>query len=307
MSLPNLLIFFQADKDNGYGHKYRSLEVARVAREMGFNVNCMSNDKTATNWKFAINVHKNAMHLRQYAWKMWLNKLKPDWIIFDLENYPKDYMLEYSKNNNIKMANLNGPGWASANEDNVDQSWADLVWVQDSPEKVILRKDILNIRYNPIPNNWFVFGGSADPLGLLEKFEDAIERDPALLIGTNLRDPMTPKHRDHRYIECDGQTIWQHMALADRACIHMGISAFELATIGVKQYIFSRSAGHLHYAKLIESYGLGLAYPEIGLPDGKNIREFLQQKMVLNPKNKPDGLGVERFLNKLIEINNELE
>lgn len=291
---PKMLFIFQVGSKHGWGHKYRVLETARVAREKGIPVEVVSNDIEATG--FRLTIGSKSPHLDKGRLSALLNRLTPEWVVYDLSKKPTQDIIDKTRSKPVKIANLNGLGH------NLEaDSWADFSWVQDSPEKVILRKDLLKVKHEPITNNWFVFGGSVDELNLLENFENVIQRDPALLIGTELRQPMTPKFANHTYIESSGPVIMQHMRYASRAAVHMGMICYELAAIGVPQYIFSRSEEHLRYAKMLESYGLGLAYPKVGLPEPNEMRKFFMEPIVLNPNNKPDCMGADRFLDAIMK------
>lgn len=292
---PKMLFIFQVGPKYGWGHKYRVHEILDVAREKGIPVEVISND--FVEFGYRITIGTKAPHLDKGRLSSILNKINPEWLVFDFPSKPPDDIIEKTRSKNIKIANLNGLG-----HDLDGDSWADFSWIQDSPEKVILRKDLLKVKYEPIINNWFVFGGSADELNLLENFEGAIQRDPALLIGTELRPRMTPKFPNHKYIESSGSVIMQHMRYASKAAVHMGMICYELAVIGVPQYIFSRSEEHLRYAKMLESYGLGLAYPKVGLPEPNEMRKFFMEPITLNPDNKPDCMGADRFLSEIMKI-----
>lgn len=303
MEEKRILLYFQSGDEFGLGHRYRCLEIINTAINMGINIIGVSNDKSATRQQFKLNA--NVTYKLRAGWfKAFLNRMKVkenDIIIFDLPVEPKEFMIDLTKERGMKLANLN------ATYDS-DTPWADFNWYQDSPDTIILRKEVFSTRHNPIKNKWFVFGGSYDNMDMLNKFESAIQRDPAILIGTEFtKEPKLKFTNCHTFVECEGSTIFQHMASCEKACVAMGMTAWELAAIGVKPYIFSPTEKHLYYAKRMESLGLGLAYPEIGVPEGEQLRKFFVQQFEINTDNIPKPNNAERFINELLRACNELE
>lgn len=286
----NLLIWYLYDKQHGGGHKYRCHALANKARRLGHNVRIVSNDtgadymlgKTIDLW-----VIQRAVRLS-----------KCDWLIVDLEEAPPDWITQVQ----IKKCNLNGPGWLGDNGHTIDQGWADLVWIQDDPKRVILRQSVLDAKWQG-GDNWFVFGGSADPLKLLPRFDKYSDYN-ANLVGTTLSDHFVLEKPNHHYIVTNGDLILPYMVHSAGSVLHMGITAFETAALSngkMPIYLFSKTPGHLHYAQNMEALGYAKAYPTIGLPEAQEFTEFIQTPYKpCGPK--IDGKAIDRLLKELQRV-----
>ena len=284
---------YMYDQQHGGGHKYRCLALANKARRLGHTVNIISNDTGAN---FMLQDINNAWFVNKA-----IADTKCDWLIVDLESQPPNYI------NDVKclVCNLNGPGWFGDNGRDSDQSWADLVWVQDTPDKVIIRQTVLDTKWQNGTYN-FVFGGSADPLHLLQYYDKHCMA-AAYLISTPLQIKYTPLHEQHKYIVSSGDQILRYMQNAQMAITHMGITNFELAAISngcIPQYIFSRTKGHLYYAKNLEKFGYALAYPDIELPSSPvDFMDFINTKYTTGGP-PIDGKAVDRLLKELYAATN---
>ncbi len=241
-----------------------------------------------------------------------------DWLIADVirwEEIPEE-LVELCHKQHTKIALLNGVGHK------IEEGQADFVWIQDKPERVILRRELFQ---NPWYNRkiirrhnrrwWFVFGGATDSMGLLPAFVDAMEHN-AWLVTTEL----TPDYSHittywdaalHGKTKEKGHSVWQnpikmaddndlfsHMYIVQNACVAMGMTAWEFAAIRKHTYVFSISEEHLHFAQNMADMGLVKAYPKVGIPSAQEIKDFLVEwpRYRMNKKYAPDGNGATRLL-----------
>jgi spore coat polysaccharide biosynthesis predicted glycosyltransferase SpsG len=283
-------IFYFADRAHGYGHHYRCQALANTARQHGHQVNLINNTVSADLYLHGLDNLSDIKYI--------LENHHFDWLIVDLEEPIPDWVCDIAHERKTKVANLNGIGWDTKTE------LVDLSWVQDVPERVILRESIINtVRGHG--NYWFVFGGSADPLELRKAFATNLREQQAFLVQTDIANKIDTKLLSpiQRVVLVHEDTIIPYMASAEYACIHCGMAQWELAYLGVPSYIFSRDAEHLHFAKNMENYAFARAYPEIGLPEKAEMRKFLLDtpRFVVPLENRPDGLGAMRFMQTLEE------
>lgn len=279
-----ILITYMADFDHGYGHHYRCLALADTARAAGHTVKLMSNLDTAD-----YHLSDDTTHgLLEGA----LESYQPDWLVVDFAHTFDSKLCALAHRNNSMIVNLNGVGWQFDTPD------ADITWVQDVPERVILRASVLDTKWHG-GKGWFVWGGAADSINLLPTFSQALPEVEAILVGTTVTDSklLTYKFASaHTYTITSNDEILPHMANSGRACIHCGMMMWELAYLGIPTYIFSGSVSHLHFAQNIEAMGLAKAWPQVGLPGKDEMRNFLLTDFTINTARRPDGRGVVRLL-----------
>ena len=266
----------------GYGHLYRSQALANTARQMGYTVFEISNYPIFS--EYWISEHDIAsLHAA-------LVRIKPDWLIIDLPTISREISIT-AHELGIKTCFLNGVGHQ------LETELADLVWIQDMPERIILRPKFTNHKTD---TEWFVYGGGADELGLLPCFSKAMPDVTAYLIDTNLTSYSANivQSRLHELVRPDNIQILDYMQHARRAVLHMGMNAWELAALGKSIYLFSRDEGHLYFAQHMAELNLALAFPRVGLPEVDELRNFLATDFTPSGK-KPDGLGAQRLLKEL--------
>ncbi len=290
---PKLLILYLSDKAHGWGHKVRCNVLYNTARNLGYQVRLLSNEIGLPGVGYGyywggLEDYKNA----EAAFLVW----QPDWLIVDLEDIVPNWLPILAQQYRCRICNINANGWAEKHGINVEQPWADMVWVQDTPERMIIRRSVLEQKREP-GSQWFVFGGAADPLKVLPLFDQALPTTPAWLVQTNLASHFNT-HNGHELVITSGDAVLPFMANAKAACVHFGIISWELAAMGVPTYALSRSDAHLYYAKRVEEFGLGRAFPRVGLPDEAELRTFLAEPCAMTGQ-KPDGRGAERLLAKL--------
>lgn len=286
-----ILCFTFGDADHGLGHFRRCEALAKVAIKRGCRFIFASNRiPHAGEWIKLHGVND------EDGFKWACNLVRPDCLVIDLEEKVPEFVWSYASEFSIKTCLLNGVGRLEG-----DEARADLAWVQDTGERVIIRPEVTSLVRAPSPS-WLVFGGSADPLGLVPAFALACPHLPAYLVKTDLINYTLVPRWEHSLVTDDAGFLTA-LSTCGSACVHMGMITWELAYLGVPVYVFSRSIGHLEFAKNMERLGLIRAYPEVGLPAPQVLKSFLSVPYV--PKgNRPDGLGAVRLIQALQELVN---
>jgi len=282
----HLAVFYFTGRDYGYGHAYRCQTLADAARVAGHNIIKISNDVLQIGYYISALDTEGIVALYDI-----LVKTKPDWLIIDLPDTPRT-VISLARELGIRVCLLNGVGHAMETE------LADLVWIQDTPERVILRSEFVT----ELPaRDWLVFGGGADETGLLPAFSKIMQHASAYLINTRLTGYSNNivKSNKHSLVLTDGLEMLRYMRASRKAIIHMGMTAWELAALGKPVYVFSRTAEHLHFAQQMQQQNLVLAYPQVGLPETDlDFRGFLATKFIPSGR-MPDGLGAQHLLEAL--------
>jgi hypothetical protein len=281
----DILVYVLATKEHGLGHIYRSRAFIKRARELGHNVLEMSNLLDAS----ILKVNPNASI--ESALGIGLLVRKFDWIVIDVPNQVPDAAIEVVHRAGAKVALLNGVGrtWEEA---------ADISWIQDRPERVIIRDEFVTKRWLG-GNMWFCWGGAADMMGLLPKFAET--RLPGWLVRSELGPEVSGENGYQVVVSEPKENMLSYMMGCKGACIAMGMIAWELAALGVPTYAFSRSPEHLEFAKKMESMGLLNAWPSVEgveVPDRYAMLQFLHSGS--GPSGRaPDGLGADRLIDAM--------
>lgn len=229
---------------------------------------------------------------------------KYDWLIIDAPSVPK-WVWQWQKSG-IKVALLNGVGL------DVAEKRADLVIVQGLPPKgkklppnTVAGKEYVIIRQTlaqfgrKVGHRDVVFGGAKDALGLLTHYTTTMTEQPAFLLSTRDGPPVRPAGMFHHLRRLEGDEFLGYLAIAKRAIIAMGMTAWECAYLGVPTYAFSLTKTHLQFAKEMERAGFLRAYPQVGLPEtGEQLEAFLGKHPILGGS-PPDLLGAERIVKAL--------
>jgi spore coat polysaccharide biosynthesis predicted glycosyltransferase SpsG len=129
---------------------------------------------------------------------------------------------------------------------------------------------------------------------------------PAWICRTKLAEDMPPDYVEFKHIKpyMDVRHVWNDampklMVQCQQAIVHLGMTCWELAYLGIPQYIFTRSENHLIDAKRFEDMGLARAFPRVGLPDSTaEWNSFIDYRFIPDGK-RPDGKGAQRFLDAL--------
>lgn len=276
--------FVLADPAHGLGHIRRCEALAQAALQRGHQFVLAANRAPAVGGWVEVQGVEDMEGLSRAV-----ELVGADWLIIDLEERVPEEVWSLAARYGVRTCLLSAVGRIEN-----DARRADVAWVQDRAETVILRRDILEQVRRP-SSRWFVFGGSADVLCLLARFTKVCaDWDADLLVTDFMRYSLKP-HGRLEVVQGDSRSL-ELLSGAGRACIHMGMTAWELAYFRVPTYVFSATPGHLAFARQMEGAGLVRAYPGVGLPrDDVDFREFLQ--IPFEPTGvPPDGRGADRLL-----------
>ncbi len=295
-------ILVYKNKDVGYGHWYRSMALADELEDNGHDVYILGNVMFSDLSRHYFQVRMGEIDDLYHA----LHLLKPDWLVIDLQSDPEQYVYDLCAEFGTKTLLLNGVGRER-------ESKADLAITQgygkgkySGAEYVILRREIFEMRDSiPRGKNWFVFGGGTDRIGLASAFSDCMGSSFANIIITDFsKQNYKPKNQsNHLIYKSSGNEILPLMAMSGKACVAMGMTAWELSVFKIPIYAFSISEGHLRFAKAMEERGLLKAYPEVGVPGKKEFLRFMRSEFQ-STGNPPDEMGAWRVV-KLMEVSNE--
>lgn len=242
-----------------------------------------------------------------------LHELQLDWLLIDLPpDLLHDYYFEIAKEFNTKIALLNAYGDPA-------EERADLAIIQgwntyaqkvtrdkhyQGSKYVILRRGLEDVGASErqVQDFTFVFGGAEDKMNLLNKTSQVLADQNGIFVqtslSTNIFKPASQNH--HLYSNLPGEAIYSVMGMCNRAIVAMGISAWELAYLGIPTYIISPTKRHLGFALGMESKGLARAYPDVGIPGEDELRNFINEPFTLKKKFRPDTQAPERII-RLVE------
>lgn len=290
-----IVFLVYAKPETGLGHWYRTIELAKRAEERGHYVTIVGN-RMARPFTF-FQVREN----EEYDLYHVLHQIDPDWLVVDLQDSVPDYIYNITK---TRLAVLNGVGYDKEDE-------ADLTIIQGFSDKnrenilsgekyVVLRKELFEAKQHidKKAKDWFVWGGTKDKMGILTAFPLIMPESKASLVISKMF-PIELKTISnpaiHTPVFVDDSSIIPLMTISNRACVAMGMIAWELAALEIPAYVFSVSNGHLGFANKMQENGLLLAYPEIGLPEENKVVEFLSTPFEITG-NPPDEKGADRIL-----------
>jgi len=291
----NIVLVFFSGKKHGLGHHYRSIALANELIARDHFTWYLSNEMFPRQRYFQI---RDGLESDYYHA---LHQLRPDWVIIDLPDEPDEYYFEYAKQFNSKVLLLNGCGkeYEQHAEISIVQGYYPGKHKYSGSDWIVLRKDILSKWVGNIKtNDWFVFGGSADQMGLLNAFHLAMPGKSAFMCGAEGHVPpgqMPSMSDNHMPCLIKDEAIYPFMGMSRKACVSFGMSAWELVYLGIPVYAFSLTDKHLKWAQGAEKAGLIKAYPEVGLPEIEKISSFLQEPFEIEG-HKPDGMATKRIV-----------
>lgn len=271
----NLLVF--ANRYTGWGHWFRSIALADHLQNRGHQVTIISDYEEP---RFA---HHQVPYGDQTLWRSPLMN-HPDWLVVDLPDEAPAWLYDYCQAKQVRTCVLNGVGHQVGDQ-------ADLRIVQGLGEGeysgvdyIILRPQVFEAKKKRNPQaDWFVFGGAADKMNLTEKFPNwqrVVFKLPEKALAS-------PDEYDNGFL---------HFAsLCRRACVAMGVSAWELTAIGVPTTVFSLTPLHLEFALEMQRHGYIKAWHKVGLPDKDTMIDFLSKPVAITGK-PIDGRACERIL-----------
>jgi spore coat polysaccharide biosynthesis predicted glycosyltransferase SpsG len=267
-----------ANERTGLGHWYRSLALAQEMQDEGHEVEIWS-DRDATPFVW--------LDIKRFLGDASLPDLLAhnlDWLVIDLPHELNRLVVETIHLSPIKTLVLNGVGhevgdWATLR---IVQGFSDAQY--SGPEFVILRRNVFEAAKvrNPVVD-WFVFGGAADGMHLTRLFPNW--------------NRITYIVSADRWGATDSQDAGFLPAAAQckQACIAMGMTAWELAAMGVPAYVVSISKGHLDFALQMQEAGLVKAFDAVGMPPLMAFERWLQEPFEITGK-PPDGQAGARIM-----------
>ena len=284
----NVGIMYFADKNYGLGHHYRCIELAKELEKSGHDVYLFSNLQFRRKLFFQLRSHN------KHDFYHIVHQCNLDWLVVDTPYVPNQFIHEYSKEFGYKILYLNSDMDLALIDINIIQGC--LVGKYSGPKYVILRSDLDEYKTGLNNENWFVFGGSADQMRLLESFSKTIDEN-AFLAGTELAElPEKITNDKHMLMSAgDDAAFLALMSTCGKACISFGMTAWELVYFGIPTYAFSPTKEHLRWAQAMEKEGLIKAYPDVGIPENHRIREFLNEDFEI-AENTLDLKGANRIV-----------
>jgi spore coat polysaccharide biosynthesis predicted glycosyltransferase SpsG len=286
----------------GLGHHVRCSALAQEGLSRGWTILWHGNREpiTGVTWlRTGLNRVRSQKRFEQIL------EHKPDWVVIDLPfDAPKTFFT-YTQAKWIRTLAI---------DRDVD---ADLVISQGlnklrdgygAPDYLLLRPEVAQVKAE-LPrigksDCWFVWGGSLDDMGLLQRFTDAHRyRDGGkhTYAVMPVIDGMTPvpqnRDPDHWAVKMDDPlTLYRRMAQCDRAVTVFGMTAWELLAFGVKTWVLPRRE-QMGDAKLMYRRGLVQLRRNSGVPrQSETLRKFLESPKQWSPPldGLVDGLGCKR-------------
>lgn len=285
----NIGITYFAGNGYGLGHHYRCIALAEEFEKHNHTVYIFSNFQYRHKLYFQLRPHE------QFDIYHILDQCNLDWLIIDTPYKPDEYIFNYRNQYGFKILYLN----ADKDYDNIDLNVIQgcLPGAHSGPQWVILRPSIDECRNTQKHGSYVVFGGSEDKMDLMLNVTQAID-DPAILVGTPLsglpkQEFIRPNH--FATIVKDDPTFLNLISSSHKAIMAMGMSVWEAVYYGIGVYVFSPTEDHLRWAQAMEKEGLIKAYPDVGIPDGHQIKEFVSDPFEI-AENQLDLKAVERIV-----------
>lgn len=280
-----VLFYVFGDAKRGMGHLVRCEVLAEECRQRGYAVD------------FVESPTKGPEQIERELTLPWI----PDWLVVDTPEDLPDELFDIARKNNIKTLLLNGDGHHT-HEVKADltiiQGFAENAQPHVGPDYVLLRPELFERTWHA-GIRWMVFGGAADVMGLREVFDKACTKVHAFVLETAYSPRISVRNLLHHVRYVRETEIFDFMFSCKAACVAMGMTAWELAALGVPTYVFSHTEMHLSFAKRMEAAGLVCAYPTVGLPSPAEMAAFLKTPFVPTGQ-RPDGHAAERILNLML-------
>ncbi len=282
-----LLFYVFANKYTGLGHWFRSMRLVDEAVSRGHTCYVVTDKKQSSE---KINYHLHSVSMYNFVgWRQVFYTIKPDWAVFDLSIEPPQDIYELP----TRTCSIDGIGHKKNGFGVViNQS---LEGTYCAPDYLILKRDLVEAakQYDiTSAQNWFVFGGAADRMGLCDRFMRMNPNGNNILFPyfdvMNLERNYRAKQDRTKYrglFDNISTKAIQLMLNSNKACIAMGMTAWELAYLKMPTYAFSLTERHLASAKLMGDAGYLTYYSITGLPtNDKNFMEFISNPMVFRGK-----------------------
>lgn len=278
----DILIYTMANKDTGLGHFIRMQALAQELIEQGHSVTFAS-DRFSPVGEY--------VNVQSYDTSGWDRAYRgQDWTIVDLPYEPPAFCRD-----SRRLCIIDGVGHDNGANALVISQGPEGEY--SAPEYLILRPELKRYQHGGAMGPDFVFGGSADPMGLIDTYARLYPGQRAYLMAPEWGSDKAPRQFlvQPTY---SAVAMFQFMAVAERAVISLGMIAWELAYIGTPMYIFSRTERHLKTAQWFADSDLATFWGGVGLPKDRDILSFLGRPF--SPTGpRPDLDGAKRVVRLL--------
>ena len=280
-----ILLNVNSNKQSGLGHFTRCLALAVQAWQRGHILAFVGDTNPRQGYisHYPANPFDKAQDVPGDgdAFTKAAKSFQPDWTIVDLPGDLPPYVGDVRG----KICVIDGLGHCGNIKPDLIISQG-LEGEYCAPKYLILRQALSRYKNSPKGDRWLVYGGASDEIGLLSAFSLAMTDQLANLLATKFSDTLIQKDKSHTVVRGEGDAGLGWVAEANRACIHMGMIAWELVWYKVPTWIVSRTDRHLKTALEFEQQGYAKAWGKIGLPKDNELREWL---------GKPNELKGESF------------
>ena len=261
-----------------------------------------------------------------------MQELDPEVLILDVRNGPSAELLRSARTQGRVIVTIDDPESKRLSADLAFYPGAPqadrLDWTGfagelfAAPEWAILRRHFAakGSRCDNTPPRVLVTTGGSDPAGLALKAVTAVDQveeslDPAIMIGAAfchhgaLETLLARTRRDFR-IHTDPADVARLMSQYDLAVASFGVTAYELAAVGVPSIYFCLSEDHSASASILDSLGVGI---NTGLHSASACQERLTEKVSLLVRDSSlrnrmsakaittfDSLGASRIGNQIV-------
>lgn len=324
----NILFRCDGDHKTGLGHVYRCIALADELRDKyGFGISfAMQSGEIGFNIvsEAGFKVIENEEMPENDWFDTTISKIKPDCIILDIRTDLCAAILKKWKKRGILIVSIDDPSERRMESDLAfyppvpqvnKMNWDGYKGKAYSGwEWVLLRKECLE-QYdkpiNTIPNLLVTMGGS-DPFGLtlnvikaLNRLKDNFELSIILGLGfknhTILENALSKSNTKFQVYKSP-KNIYSIFSKADIAIASFGVTAYELAVLGIPSLYLCLTNDHFESASALVNMGIGKSIP----PSNINDITFLTNefKLFIRDTNKHkskktntpiDGLGVSRI------------
>lgn len=289
-----LLFLFGVNPATGYGHKFRSLALAKAAQERGHTVTIASDQKPPSQFQWF-----QVEYLNQAQLFGALEIAKPDWLIVDLPHTPPEWIrVMYGG----KILTLNGIGYNQGDgaDLRIIQGAAevelpgeqDKVPVLKGLEYIILRPEIA--KHKGVPRGEFslVWGGGSDSTGTLQAMAGWFPNERAFFLVADMTPIPLLESTCHWLLKLDQDSdnfLWW-LARCKRLITNFGMVVPEAIYLQTPVFSINASELHLAFASPLAEQGLIKNFPAVGLPSREEMERFLGEefKPVVN-----DQIGIK--------------
>lgn len=303
----NILIVFFTGKHYGMGHKVRSLVLADELERRGHHVVICTNEQLRGKTYFQSRPFedKNSANDLYHIF----NQFHADWVVIDTPYTPDKWIVDRCKEIKADIALLNASGDNGEDVANVCvvQGILDPRKFPSNPiyfygiDYIILRPELATFVSSQKMDWWFVFGGAEDRMKLVSKFQRYAPTERAVIPHSPSYTPDAKQTPVHQIVAMNNDRgMMELMGVSQRACIAFGMTAWELAYLGVPAYTFAFTKTHMKFAKGMQTLDLIRVHDKIGIPNKKNFTEFIHKPFEVLDGNRPDLNGVSRVADILV-------